>query len=139
MTGTYGTWDGPSRTPDGRSHWPSGKPVAEYRSVCDKCWRGNWSKSTGEACGYGCGPTLRERDLSELAPAFTPFYRSGDRIRVDFGHGGVRTGTVSRTMGWRPSYMLMLTSRSMGSSWLLGPDDRIVAVKRGSRYVETGR
>ena len=46
------------------------------------------------------------------------------------------TGTVGRSTGWRPVYLLMPRSDSTGSPWVLRPDHRIVAVKHGNRYVE---
>lgn len=70
---------------------------------------------------------------SDLSSKFSPYFR-GPRIKVRFSHGEVKTGTVSGTTGWRPSLMLMLTSRSMGSSYLLSDDDEIIGVKYGKGY-----
>ena len=42
---------------------------------------------------------------------------------------------LGKTTGWKPSYLLMRTSRSISSPWLLSERDVPVAVKRGSRYV----
>lgn len=63
---------------------------------------------------------------SELAEQFVPAFNSGRRIRVKFHTGEVLSGTVGVTTGWRPTFMLMLTSRSRGSGWLLGKRDKIV-------------
>ncbi len=122
----------------------------EYTSICDRCYRGTWFPG-GDPCrmsrpihcgechqvkGDGpCGGTLRAMDTSGLAPAFAPYYKNGVRIRVtDPATGFTRTGTVGRTMGWKPSYMLMHRSSSRGSWDLLTVRDEVVAVKIGSRY-----
>ena len=60
-----------------------------------------------------------------LAHKFRPYFR-GRRIKVRFTCGTVKSGTVSGTTGWRPSLMLMLTKRSIGSSWLLSDADEIL-------------
>lgn len=41
-----------------------------------------------------------------------------------------RTGWVGVSTGWAPAFLLMRRSNSVGSSDVLGADDRIVAVKR---------
>ncbi len=73
-----------------------------------------------------------------LDPRFTPYYRTGTRIKVETC-GIVMTGTVSATTGWVPSFLLMRTRRSIGSPWLLGTKDRILAVQHGRRYVAVSR
>lgn len=93
---------------------------------------------------HGCGGTLRMIDRSDLAPAFEPYYESGQRVRVDFVTlDGTEvyetlTGTIGKTTGWKPAYVLMRTSRSLGSPYLLSARDRITAVKRGRTYVPLG-
>lgn len=63
-------------------------------------------------------------------------YGTNVRVRVvNEKTGYERTGTVSRTTGWSPALLLMHRSNDNGSSDVLGPDDRIVAVKRGKSYV----
>lgn len=57
-------------------------------------------------------------DDSHLAKEFIPFFNSGARIEVEFG-GEIKRGTVGVTSGWRPMFLLMLTKRSIGSSYLL--------------------
>lgn len=68
----------------------------------------------------------------DAASQFKPYYH-GERIRVtrDYGDGEThtRTGTVGMTTGWRPAFLLMARSNSMGSSDVLGPEDKIVAVR----------
>lgn len=75
-------------------------------------------------------------DMSGLAEQFIPYFNNQERIKVDTGFGHV-TGTVGVTTGWKPLFLLMRTARSRGSSITLGKKDRIIAVKRGSVYVET--
>lgn len=65
-------------------------------------------------------------------------YRSDIRVRVEnIETGHVRTGIVSRTTGWVPALLLIHRSNDIGSSDVLGPQDRITAVKRGRRYIES--
>lgn len=72
-------------------------------------------------------------DKSSLATQFEPFYTSGQRIIVRFSYGEngaapyhIKRGYVGKTTGWRPSYILMATVRSTGSSDLLRHDDVII-------------
>lgn len=69
-----------------------------------------------------------------LDKRFIPFFNSGERIRVEFKHGEVQTGTIGVTTGWKPCFLLMLKSNSVGSVYTLGKDDTIVAVQKGVRY-----
>ena len=69
-------------------------------------------------------------DASDLAQQFVRYYESGQRIRVKFNYGEELTGTIGITSGWRPAFLLMRTSRSIGSPWLLGKDDQIVEVTK---------
>lgn len=73
-------------------------------------------------------------DASELDPRFAEFYGTGQRIKVET-LGETLTGTVEVTTGWKPAFLLMRTSRSMGSRYTMGPKDRIVAVQYGRKYV----
>lgn len=75
-------------------------------------------------------------DPSDLASAFVPYYNSGERIKVRAPWGDETTGTVGMTTGWRPAFLLMRTSRSIGSSYVLRETDTVIAVKRGRVYVE---
>lgn len=72
-------------------------------------------------------------DESELDQRFRPYYESQERIKVQT-LGMELTGTVGVTTGWKPSFILMRTSRSRGSPWLLGRGDKIIAVKGGRQY-----
>jgi len=71
-------------------------------------------------CEYGS-----KFDSSDLAPEFIPFYESQQRIKVDFGDI-VLTGTVGVTTGWKPIFLLMRTSRSVGSIYTLSSSDHIL-------------
>jgi hypothetical protein len=76
-------------------------------------------------------------DPSDLAPQFVRYYNSGERVRVQDKYGETRTGTIGVTTGWKPAFLLMATSRSLGSTELLSTDDQVVAVKHGRTYVAT--
>lgn len=67
-------------------------------------------------------------DASDLADEFVRYFESGARIKVAFSDGSKLTGTVGITTGWRPSFLLMRTSRSIGSPYLLGHNDRVLEV-----------
>lgn len=74
-----------------------------------------------------------ELDESDLAPAFTEFYKSGQRIEVTHTvYGDVRRGYVGKTTGWKPVYILLNNTRSMGSGDVLGKDDKVT--KRLAKY-----
>ncbi len=82
-------------------------------------------------------------DPSTLAGQFVPYFhgRHNDRVRVRvrFSHGEELTGTIGITTGWRPCFLLMRRSNAYGSSYTLGTQDRIVAVKHGRTYQEVGQ
>lgn len=61
-----------------------------------------------------------------LDKRFVRYYESGERIRVVDKWGEVKSGTVGVTTGWKPVFLLMLTSRSLGSSHLLTNKDKII-------------
>ena len=116
-----------------------------HTSVCDRCYRGTWytggemcrmsrptrCKCCGQTTGEEpCGGTLRAIDRSALAPAFARYHESGERIRVRFADGREATGTIGKSTGWRPVYLLMPRVDSIASSDTLGAGDRVVAVRR---------
>ena len=74
-------------------------------------------------------------DPSELDERFIPAWRSGERIKVKMGDG-YYFGTVGVTTGWRPVFLLMHSTRCMGSSFTLRNTSELVAVKRGRHYIE---
>jgi len=70
-------------------------------------------------------------DPSQLVTTFVPHFESGQRIIVvtewdDGQKSDERRGYVGITTGWRPAFLLVNNTRSMGSSDVLGPNDRIV-------------
>jgi hypothetical protein len=68
-------------------------------------------------------------DSSKLNPDFIDAFNTGDRITVDFGYETKR-GTIGVTTGWVPAFLLMLTSRSIGSSHIIRMDSKIIGGKR---------
>jgi len=72
-------------------------------------------------------------DESSLDPRFIRYDESGQRVRVKTC-GMFLTGTIGVTTGWKPCFLLMRTSRSTGSSWTLGQEDELIAVKQGRTY-----
>ena len=72
---------------------------------------------------------------SALAPEFIPYFNSQQRIKVQFEYGGIKTGTVGITAGWKPCFLLMLTGRSLPYGVGLSSKDTIIAVqKKGGKY-----
>lgn len=61
-------------------------------------------------------------DPSNLTNKFYDYYNTGQRIIVKTPYGEILRGYVGKTTGWRPSYLLLARSNSIGSSELL--DDR---------------
>ena len=66
-------------------------------------------------------------ESTDLNTDFIPYYENGQRIEVDFGYEKKR-GRISVTTGWKPVFLLMLTIRSLGSSWTIEKDAKIVKV-----------
>jgi len=62
----------------------------------------------------------------ELSKKFIPFYENENRIKVLFSSGEIKRGRVGVTTGWVPAFILMLTSRSRASSWILSNKDKII-------------
>jgi len=72
----------------------------------------------------------------DLPSKFVPFYESQQRIAV-MAAGDERQvyyGRVGVTSGHRPAFLLMHRSTDKGSSFLLSPNHRIVAVQDGRKY-----
>jgi hypothetical protein len=75
-------------------------------------------------------------DSTELdtCPDIIHFYNATNaRVRIE-GPFGVRFGRISTTTGWRPTFLLMHRMTDIGSSDLLGPDDRVTGVQVSGRY-----
>ena len=73
-------------------------------------------------------------DASNLDLRFVSAFNNRTRIKVQ-AYGETYFGTVGVTTGWKPAFLLMHNSRSIGSGTILGPNYEIVAVKRGRKYV----
>lgn len=76
------------------------------------------------------GNKFSDKDLNKN---FIPYYENQKRIEVSFcsdtGKEYERKrGIVGITTGWKPIFLLMLTKRSIGSSWTIGKNDKIVKV-----------
>ena len=105
-----------------------------YKTVCNSCYRQTWYE-TEQPChctiwhgdtAQPCPGTLKVIDRSELAPQFAHYHQTGQRIIVKTRHGETLRGYVGRTTGWKPVYLLMNNTRSMGSSNTLTADDQII-------------
>lgn len=80
-------------------------------------------------------------DSSDLIPEFIKYFESGERVKVEWKFGDkyteVLTGTIGITTGYKPVFLLMRTKKSIGSPYVIYKDEcRIVAVKKGNKYVE---
>jgi hypothetical protein len=88
-------------------------------------------------CGWGA--KWDPSELEATASRFAPHYHSGDRVKVrttyESGYVHERTGTISTSTGWKPAWLLVFRSNSIGSHDVLGPNDEIVAVWDGRKYV----
>jgi hypothetical protein len=103
---------------------------------------------------YG-GPALAERiargkaqhgerfdssTLESAHPSILDAYASGQRVRVTRlyadGTTHTRTGIVSTTTGWRPSFLLMRRANAHGSSDVLDECDQVTHTWRGRSYEE---
>ena len=62
-------------------------------------------------------------DTSDLNEEFIPYFESGERITVKFSYGEIKRGTIGITTGWKPIFILMLTKRSLGSSYTITKKD----------------
>lgn len=72
-------------------------------------------------------------DPSDLNPGMVEYFNAGSRVRVRFDCGEEKTGRIGVTTGWRPVFLLMLSSRARGSSWTIGPKSRVTAIQGGRR------
>lgn len=64
-------------------------------------------------------------DPSNLNKDFIQYYENQEKITVDFGYEKKR-GRIGITTGWKPCFLLMLTVRSIGSSYTIGKTDKII-------------
>lgn len=122
----------------------------DFKSVCDVCGRKTWyegneqchcsypKQKTCRTCGHSevihpetwerCKGTLRPIDNSDLNTDFTPYLHTGQRVEIKFSYGETKRGYIGKTTGWKPAYILLLTSRSRGSSYVIGKEDRLTKV-----------
>ncbi len=76
----------------------------------------------------------KEFNPKDLAVQFIPYYESGQRVEVGFVSSSTgkvyetKRGTIGVTTGQQPVFILMLTKRSMGSSYTLSAKDKIIKV-----------
>lgn len=82
------------------------------------------------------GKKFNDADLNK---DFIPYYENGERIEVDFGYEKKR-GTIGITTGWKSCFLLMLTKRSIGSSYTIGKNDKVIkTISKYSRRALSGR
>jgi len=66
-------------------------------------------------------------DASDLNTDFITYFENQKRIEVDFGDETKR-GRIGVTTGWKPAFLLMLRRDSIGSSWLITSNCKIIKV-----------
>ena len=72
--------------------------------------------------------------IAACSPALLDAYATRQRVRVRNARtGDVRTGVVSRTLGWAP-VLLLVPRVGAASSDTLGGDDDVVGWWNGKRY-----
>jgi hypothetical protein len=64
---------------------------------------------------------------------FIKYYENGARVEVGyyFKEGAeveIKRGTIGITTGWQPCFLLMLTKRSIGSSYIINENCKILKV-----------
>lgn len=69
----------------------------------------------------------------ELKQELIPYFESQQRIEIEFLDKDnniefTKRGRIGVTSGWQPCFLLMLTTRSMGSSWTLTGNLRVKRV-----------
>lgn len=103
-----------------------------YKTVCNKCGEKTWYEteqpckmtifSGCPTCGSHenidnprqCTGTLRVIDNSNLDPRLDNYYENKQRVEIEFTYGNKAKGTIGKSTGWKPVYLLIKTSRSMG-------------------------
>ena len=68
-------------------------------------------------------------DASDLDRRFAGYYGTKIRLKVK-SYGQIMYGTVGVTVGWKPTFILMSSVRSKGSSAILNSNCEILGVKR---------
>ena len=67
----------------------------------------------------------------DLNKSFIPYYENGQRITVSFRNKDgkeyeQKRGTIGITTGWKPCFLLMLTKKSLGSSYTIHKNDIVI-------------
>lgn len=126
-----------------------------YKTVCNKCGRKTWyeeeqqchceypKKKHCDKCGHTeviepvkmvrCTGTLVKISDEHINHAFDRFYNTDIRIEVAFCDSEGKEyerkrGTIGKTTGWKPSYLLMLRRDSIGSSYLINHNTKFLRV-----------
>jgi hypothetical protein len=73
-------------------------------------------------------------DMLAVDPLILQAYETQRRVRVRFSYGEVATGTIGKTTGWRPVLLLMRRRTDLGSSYVIGPRDRVTAIQYRRTY-----
>ena len=74
-----------------------------------------------------------------LSKQFISAFNSGERVTVKFRNDKgevyeVKRGTIGATTGWKPCFLLMLTSRAYGSSYTLSDKDALGTMNDWREY-----
>lgn len=118
------------------------KKYDNHTSMCDRCGAKGYHEKPGpclrkypnrckecDQCVSGmrdCGGTNVMIDYSDIARAFVSAYESGRRITVRFSTGEEKRGTVSKTTGRKPVFILMPRKNSVFSSYEISDKDMII-------------
>lgn len=121
------------------------KQFNEYTSICNTCYCKGWHEKP-EKCKrthfIGCDSCRSNENISDetkckgmnimidysaISKQFIPYYESQERIKVKISDSDeIKSGTIGITTGWKPIFILMLTKRSTGSSYILSDNDKIL-------------
>lgn len=109
----------------------------EYKTVCDTCYQKTWYETEQPCkqtifkgcptCGSHekidkptqCKGTLRVIDYSDLDERLTPYYKSGERVKITYKDGSIARGTIGKSTGWKPIYLIIKTTRSLSGEGVL--------------------
>lgn len=105
---------------------------ARPRSLAGPSVDASWLREIIAAGEANYGDRFDGSDLAAAAIC-APYLHNGLRLKVRNGEY-VRTGTVGKTTGWRPAFLLMHRSSDVSSGDVLGPNDHIIATWNGRRY-----
>jgi len=74
----------------------------------------------------GCTGTLKVIDKSELNPRATQFYKSGERVEIIYSDGEKTRCYIGKSTGWKPVYLEVKKSNSMGGGALYLPENATI-------------